>query len=518
MSKQILLVFLSIICFNCQQKLDNSTQENETLSSTEITDSIQNVELDIYSQKLIPVVENTIEVSLQGEIQNLVKFGNNFYALISKENSVNSTSYSYSPIFSLAKISDKGIVKEIPIEPKFMQDFYYQFRMDNSNLYFVNTRDNDSYKLVNELFVSVGIRKENKVFEDKEYRIYTEDFGEWGGLTWIYQKSSKKEFEVRGYYPIIVRKENLIYLINDHTIYSISNFDQLKSAKVPYEKYLKDGMNIYNGNGTLDGVELVYSFEKYDYSEEFYIANAFTFKNQFYVLYMLDGISNVGIIENDKLVPQFELKNYSILPSQFNVLNPTSEKKSSVFSLNNSAIKGVIEFKTDKIEIYKIQNTYNQKVYNVKEINDWMKDQISIHSKQINQISIQEIVEKETQMDAMDITTEGGISKAMLEEFSSYDRRKLYRKKMITNNHLVSEYFYRSNDNLVGAISFTFDGKSVDFKNEFNFWIAYLKETYGNPTKEDVTEYRSIYYWDLTNEVGIRLEYNKNLSLSIYSN
>lgn len=338
-----------------------------------------------------------------------------------------------------------------------------------------------------------------------------------GGLTWIYQKSSKKEFEVRGYYPIIVRKENLIYLINDHTIYSISNFDQLKSAKVPYEKYLKDGMNIYNGNGTLDGVELIYGYDDYDIYNKFHIVNAFYHNNQFYVLYMLDGIANVGIIENDKLVPQFELKNYSIFPSQFNVLNPTSETKSSVFSLNNSAIRGVIEFKTDKIEIYKIQNTYNQKVYNVKEINDWMKDQISIHSKQINQNSIQEIVEKETQMDAMDITTEGGISKAMLEEFSSYDRRKLYRKKMVSNNHLVSEYFYRSNDNLVGAISFTFDGKSVDFKNEFNFWIAYLKEIYGNPTKEDVTEYRSIYYWDLTNKVGIRLEYNKNLSLSIYS-
>lgn len=513
-----ILLLLPILFINCK-KIDSNKGELSESKNTIEQKAESTSQLKIINTSDIPINEQIIEFNYSGKVHILVFFKNYFYALAYLENSINSSSYSTNPILKPIRIDLKGNVKEFTLENSFLQDYNYEFIIENDELYLVKTRDGKSFHLKNNKWVESKFFKEKKLYEDNNITVYSEDFGEWGGLTWIKDKNSNNEFEIKGDWLGFHIIKSEYYLINKSSIYSISTLENLKKAKISYAEYLKKGMNIYNGNGTLDGLKLRYKSESYNpYSNDFSFVNSFLYQEVLYLLYRENEKSFIGILAKDSLKSVIEFQNFQWASSELNVKNVNSKNKAGQYSTLFPQLTGYIEFSDSEITLYNLINSHHQTEYSEARMTQWIQLEIDRNLRLLNTNSLKEAIQNEQILESINITTRDGLNKAELDEIKHYDRRKIYRKKQENSINIISEYFYDEGTQNIGAVSYTWEAKSNNITREFLNWFQYLSMKFGEPTKVDETEYRSIYIWELENKKGIRVSENsKVMSIMLYS-
>jgi hypothetical protein len=510
------LTFFLIFCLKLLNSCENQFNSNPVLQSKSdahpVLNSTHSNKLIIDNNLGISITEESINIQVPGNLKYIFPFKEKFYGLIEIENSINSSSYTYSPLFRLVEIDKNGNVQYDDMDLDFMSKF--EFFQKNDNL-FLGAKDAESiYDLKKRKWIKNELNKENKIYEDERIRAFSEDFGEWGGFTWIQDKKSGIEYSLKGYYSDFKEFQNEYYLLNSYEIYKFSSLKDLDKTAINYSEYLSKGMNIYDQNGSYKGLTKIYRNDNNTgFGADLYLNGMFQFQNQLLIANYDQQNFYLAELKEEKLVPKVEFRNF-----QFKKIANNPEKLVMIDFFPESNLTVLMEFTEKGILRHDFINQYRQAVYSQTEISEWMDSEITFILKVLTHISIDEIVEKEKALETIEITPDKGNSKAMLDEIKEYDRRKIYRKKQELGINIISEYFYHSQSGKVGAVAYTWESKSENHSFEFNYWFNKISKKYGEPRLVDKSENRSNYYWEIGKDRGIKIKYSlKELSLTIYS-
>lgn len=520
--KYLYVLLLILLNLSCSKEVNNETRVGENI--IQIEKIIPKIE--IINNTNIPITEIKINTKYVGGLDDIIQFKNKFYIISSNYNSINSSSYSFTQLLKMNVLNRNGDIQEIELNTNRLNEFHLEL-FERGDSLFLTDKENQVANYLNfeNNWIELEKKIENRIYEDESIIVFSEDFGEWGGNTWVLDKKNSIEYEVRDFFTNVSKLGNDYYFSNFGSVFKLTDLKNLKKARVSYNDFLnKNTFNKYDNGIDLSGLEELFLTNDNNFDDEvkrISIRNSFVYKNQLYFLYSLNGIVNIGVLENKKFISKIEFRNLK-LRNKF-LRNNANKTKSAVFFTEDLNVSGLIEMNDEGIIVYHIINNFQQNIYTSKEMFQWVKEKLDYYLNNLGIISIEDISKLEEDFDAINITTDNGISKAYLEEYIQYDRRKIYRKKEMNEVDLVTEYFYHSDTRKVGAMAFIWEvdksknNSQINVSYKYGSVYEYLESKFSKPTEIDETENRSIYIWKVGVNKGIKLETNsKNLSVSIY--
>ncbi|WP_417357761.1 hypothetical protein [Flavobacterium sp.] len=148
------------------------------------------------------------------------------------------------------------------------------------------------------------------VFEDDNFYVYALDYGEWGAATIFKDKKTGIEYDANILLPRVYNVNGAYYLVTYTQVVKVTDPRKLNKVKEGfyYNKIKKDGLRVFDSGAlgrSLQGVETVYKSgeEAYYYNDfpEEYIAHAFVYNNELFLIMVKDNTMYVARINNGAL-------------------------------------------------------------------------------------------------------------------------------------------------------------------------------------------------------------------------
>ena len=172
----------------------------------------------------------TIEINIPGRPGPWLKHNGQFYCYFITDNdkfSSGSTHHFYI-------LDEKGNLKSKITVPKKLQTFHYDLYVKNDSIFTTEYYNKDTFFLDEKNKNWIETKKGIDLFyEDKNYAVYSLDFGEWGGVTWFKDTKTNKQYEVAASNPIINKLENVYYITEANKILKIMDPQKLEISKEP---------------------------------------------------------------------------------------------------------------------------------------------------------------------------------------------------------------------------------------------------------------------------------------------
>ena len=235
------------------------------------------------------IYKNTFNYEHKGELERVAYFENKYFCVINHSDK------------KLIILDEEGTyLNEVKVpKPIKRASYSYNIFIENDSLFLKKTKsDKENYVLVNNNTEFQYIEKRNfKIFEDKEYDIYSNCHNEIGGRIFFHNKETNKKYEAKSTCAIIVNKLNKEYYVTNYlahfiglaNINKISDPTQLKNSKwdldeIDVRLYSKGVENL------LDTVPL-------------YISTSFVVNDELMHIYSDKDSTFIAIIENGILKP-----------------------------------------------------------------------------------------------------------------------------------------------------------------------------------------------------------------------
>lgn len=287
----VLIIFMLLFISSCK----NEFKEKSSISTeTEKSGTV------------FKIINDTLDFSIEGyNIRKVSLFRENYYCIFEATEEIPSIIRKRMIILNL-----KGqFIKEIPVSSEIQSMMHYSFELDNDSLYIKrNQFEEENYLLekIDDNFKKVENRS-FKIFEDKDYLLYSNCYGEFGGTIFFKNKKTKNWYENSATCTVVVNKLNNEYYITNYldwtgvsSVLKISDPTKLKKSKGNHNK--KYGSD-YN-----QGIENILD----DFGVN--IHTSFINNNELYHLYRKGNKTYIGKIENSKMVIVDQL-NFNFYPT-----------------------------------------------------------------------------------------------------------------------------------------------------------------------------------------------------------
>ena len=446
-----------------------------------------------------------VEINIPGSPGPWLKYNDNFYCYFKTDNDKFSSGSNHQ-----FYILDKdGKTKSQINVPKKLQTFYYDLYVKNDTIFTTEYYDHNTFYLdqTNNTWVETkkGI---DLYYDDKDYSVYSLDFGEWGGVTWFKDKQTKKQFEIGATSPIINKLEESYYLTAGTSVLKIKDPTELDKSKEPYDykKAVADLENRYRreGNHSTNGAEIIFEYKNNNYfNPTFSLATSFISKDKLYHLYRDSISTKIGTIENKKLVPFYEFKSV-IRPFQWNydTRNPIQNNnfQSVQFQTDKDSVYGIIEINKNDFKVTQFNNIYKEPVFGEKELNKWLENTFNNYYLNFSELTLKQIDKVEQQINATDITQKHKISTFRLDG-KNIETPRIYRKIESDSLKLITMYYYEPEFKRIELINWEWginrnhlidrkvflhlsqeEKAKILYEPKFNWISEFLTAKFGQPT------------------------------------
>ncbi|WP_206743812.1 hypothetical protein, partial [Cochleicola gelatinilyticus] len=482
-----------------------------------------------------------VEINIPGSPGPWLKYNDNFYCYFKTDNDKFSSGSNHQ-FYILDK--DGKIKSQIDV-PKKLQTFYYDLYIKNDTIFTTEYYDHNTFYLdqTNNTWIETkkGI---DLYYDDKDYSVYSLDFGEWGGVTWFKDKQTGKQYEIGATSPVINKLNNHYYLTTGISVLKIKDPTELDESKEPYDykKAVADLENRYRreGNYSTNGAEVIFEYKDNDYfNPTFSIATSFISNEKLYHLYKDSISTKIGTIENKMLVPFYEFKSI-IRPFQWNydTRNPIQNNnfQSVQFRTDKDSVYGIIEINKNDFKVTQFNNIYKEPVFGENKMNNWVENTFDNYYSNFSSLTLNQIDKVEEEINATDITQKHKISTYRLDG-RDVNTPRIYRKIESKELRLLTIYYYSKDEKKIELVKFEW-GKNRNknqsikdavasmnnsemeetlYKQKFDWISDYLKGKLGEPNDLQTDKNSTEQKWKKNNKI-IVLEYSKrDVELTIYS-
>lgn len=285
--KQIIYLIIPILLLAC------SNAENKKNSSVKHFDSGYSLHQD------------TIILDIKGEMTHALKYQDKYLVLF-KQRVLKYGGYGKRWLY----IFSNGQVEKIVDCPKEMRTVYLDFYAQNDSLILKPYMDMQSYYLDLENLNWIKIDKTGDlIFEDDNFKVFSLDFGEWGGKTWFKEKSTGQQYILEVTTPLVNKIDSTYYLTNSFQVIKIKNPRLLNKCTddIMYENIESSGKS-HSWYGESKGFVYTYKDSTVNYFD-------FNFHPHIVSSFVLDN-KLLHIYETDTAIHIARHKGYSIIPIQ----------------------------------------------------------------------------------------------------------------------------------------------------------------------------------------------------------
>lgn len=480
-----------------------------------------------------------VEINIPGSPGPWLKYNDNFYCYFKTDNDKFSSGSNHQ-FYILEK---NGQIKSKIDVPQKLQTFYYDLYIKNDTIFTTEYYDHNTFYLDqtdnNWIETKKGI---DLYYDDKNYSVYSLDFGEWGGVTWFKDKQTGKQFEIGATTPIINKLGESYYLTAGKSVLKIDNPKMLDKSEEPYDyqKAVLDERFRREGNYSTNGAEIIFEYENDDYfNPTFSLATSFISNDKLYHLYKDSISTKIGTIENKKLVPFYEFKS-EIRPFQWNydTRNPIQNNnfQSVQFRTDKDSVYGIIEINKNDFKVTYFKNIYKEPVFGEKKMNDWLENTFENYYSNFSALTLDQIGKIEQDINATNITQKHKISTYRLDG-RNVETPRIYRKIESDELRLLTIYYYSENEKKIELINFEWgenrnknqniadvvasmsnnEKEETLYKQKFDWISNYLKRKLGEPNDYKTNKNGTEQKWKKDKKI-IVLEYSKrDVELTIYS-
>jgi hypothetical protein len=460
---------------------------------------------------LFPIIVNaqvfeskidTVKTKYIGEIRNVLKYKNNLYFYTETENNMYSD-VETSHFYQLDSNCDQTKI----IVPKELNTFYRDLYTKNDSIFSVEYWNKDTFYLdvqKNKFYKSK--QAEDIIYEDKNYIIYSSDFGEFGGFTWFKSKHSNKEFGLEMYFENVSVLDNKYILSNSTLIIEVSNPEKLRLSTLQYKDFNVDKeknrelrRKIINIKFKNINYKVLYTAKDY-FKPEILLHSSFILNKKLFYLYKQEGIEKIGEFINGKFDKRFEFDNdIRIIQYSFDYRNRYNDKLiSEQFETSNPYLNGIIDIKGNKIQINYIKNLNEIPILSTHESLEWFKKCFSFYSENIKLLNYQDVANIEKEINSFPILLGKGLN--------------TYRTKEENNLVLTKEYYFSNKNDKLKHLTFFWDYRNNSdstlndvSKSKTNvkadLLFKFLTDKFGNPSKHEIFEDNKYSYdWNLSNQ------------------
>ncbi len=503
----------------------------QILILTFITTSCQPQELNVRSQN--------VEINIPGRPGPWLKYDNKFYCYFETDNDRFSSASNH----HFYILNENGKIENQIEVPRKLQKTYYDLYLKNDTIFTTEYYDHNTYYLDKPRKTWIEtIKGIDLYFEDKNYSVYSLDFGEWGGVTWFENKQTNNQFEIGATTPVVNKLKESYYLTTRNSVLKIDNPEMLDKSNEPYiyQKAVLEERFHRNGNYSTNGAEIIFEYEDKDFfNPTFSIATSFISNDKLYHLYKDSVSTKIGVVENKKLVPIYEFES-KISPFRwyYDTRNPVQNNnfQSIQFRTAKDPKYGIIEINRKNIKVTYFNNTYKEPEFGEEKMNMWFENTFEKYYSDFSSLSLEQIDKIELEMSATDITQKHKISTYRLDG-RDVGTPRIYRKSENENLRLITMYYYSENDKKIHLVNFEWiknrnQNQSISdviysmsskektetiYKQKIDWISEYLKEKLGEPndykTDKNVIELQ----WT-KGDITVVLEYRKrHVELTIYN-
>lgn len=489
------------------------------------------------SQELNVNYEN-IEINIPGSPGPWIKFNGKYYFYFKTDNDKFSSGSNH----QFYILDENGRINSQVKVPEQLQTFYYDLYVKNDTIFTTEYYDHNTFYLDLEKNTWIKTEKGSDLYyEDKDFKVYSLDFGEWGGVTWFKDKQTGEQYEIGATTPIVNKLNDDYYLTTGNSILKIEDPKKLDISTEPYdyEKVVLNENFRREGSFSTNGAEILFKYESDDYFHpNFILATSFIANNKLYHIYK-DSISpKIGIIKNNDLAPVHTFK-YDIRPFRwhYDTRNPIQDNNFQTvqFNTDKESVYGIIEINGENISIINFQNIYQEPVVGEEKMRKWFEETFDFYYSNLSGLDLGQIDDIEQKENATDLTPKHKISHYLLDG-KDVQTPRIYRKIESLELSLVTMYYYTTKENNVELIEFEWGEnknkkRSIEdvaasmsnkpksetiFKSKYEWISNYLQRKFGKPISSKTDNSSAEQKWEKDN-ILIELEYNiSNVELKLY--
>lgn len=473
------------------------------------------------------LIQDSISISVEGEMTHALKFQDKFYVLF-EQRLIKYGGYGKRWLYIFSNNQIEKVI-DCPVE---MKTVYLDFYVQNDSIILKPYMEKYSYHFDTTNYIWNKIDKtDDLMFEDSDYYIYSSDFGEWGGKTWFKDKKTGIQYVLESTTPLINKIDNTYYLTNSFQVLRIKNPKELTKCDkdVTYENIeKKDKYGSWYSQSK--GYEVIYKDENVDYFDFTYhprIVSSFVFNNELLHIYETESTSYLARIVKSKIQP-FEkiLDDANFFNWHYSTrcknLNSTNELLK--FTTKNDQIYGLTTIEENKIHATYFLNDSQLKPQTLgkEKSNEIFKNRLkSILSNFIN-LTLTEIETKEKEWKTFDISPNHKIDVDNSWNPHNYeiDINKSY---LVVEDTIISNlimYYVTKKTDLVRAVTINWENtkiSDIEFKNEkfeseafatkFNELVLILTNELGKPNSIKGKKKNLSFTWTIQNRIIIEIEY-----------
>jgi hypothetical protein len=318
MRNTFLLFIITVLISSCGNKKEGNQTEN---SEVKISKSISEFR----------ITKDTFNFTIDGHLNNVVFFRDKYYCMFEMNEENPSRTFK-----KMVLLSEKGeLIEEVPVPNGIEVMNYYDIKIENDSLYIKREQFDKENYLLDEyanLFIKVPT-KQFKLYDDKEYTVYSNCNGEFGGTIFFLDKETKLKYEGSSTCPIIINRIGTEYYITNYLAHDgeIANVIKISNPK-NLEK------SDWNFNSDLGSIKTK-GIKKLLDNTSLYISTSFVYNQKLLHIYSDWNKTYIGRIENEKMkmIYEFDFNFYS----QLNQVTDNGKQILNFMTPNNKE-KGIL--------------------------------------------------------------------------------------------------------------------------------------------------------------------------------
>jgi len=253
------------------------------------------------------ITKETFNIPIDGYLSKVAFFKEKYYCMfeVVEEN----TSDSFKKMVLLNKRGDFIEDFSVPYGIEGMN--YYDFKIENDSLYIKEEQfDEENYLLDKNLNIFRKVpNKQFKLYNDKDYDVYSSCNGEFGGTIFFQDKATKLKYEGSATCPIIINKIEDEYYVTNYLEHlgEIANVIKISNPKNLEKSDWNFKSNVDSINNK--GIKVILD------NTNFHISTSFVYNQKLFHIYSESNKTYIGRIENNKMemIYEFDFKFYSQL-------------------------------------------------------------------------------------------------------------------------------------------------------------------------------------------------------------
>lgn len=240
-----------------------------------------------FSQE-ISIEIDTLELSIYGQLTETAVFEDNFYFIFQSNRRNTSESFKSMKVFDL----NGNFIENVFLPLSAISMPYYDLRINSQRLYLKQESSFSEKTFLLEKYVANFNQISDtlvNIYEDSNFRIYPNCWGEWGGSTYFENKDDGKVYEFSSSCTYNYEKASSDYLLtNRKEILVISDPTELHESQLTFDRSYLDKQN--------QGVDTLFK-------SEFDLYTTLEADNELIVIYGDSTNTHVGKLHDQELTP-----------------------------------------------------------------------------------------------------------------------------------------------------------------------------------------------------------------------